>query len=329
MRTLVFVGLFGVLLSACGLQVTSKEPQKIKGLSLVGSRALPSDSCWQGILDVGATSITLMPYAYMQEGSDTLITQTNWQWEGESFDGIETCIQQAQERSIIPIIKPHLWIGGGAYTGQLSFEDSIARKHWNLQFIEYISGFAKLSEKYKLPYFIFATEMQSMWEDSPEDFLTLIAACRKVYSGKLIYAANWDEYDMLPYWDKIDVMGINAYFPLENAAKARDKWKRHKVYIPTFAKRFSKPVMFTELGYRSIINPFKEPWVSDTDESPNQEAQAEAWRIFFEEVYHEPWLQGVFVWKWFPHHNSRGSENGFTPQGKQAEQVIAEYFNKK
>lgn len=325
MKQLLFYALCLPFLMACA-QNQKESSEKLRGLSFVGSRSLPTEDCWTQVQLTGANCVSLMPYAYTKVGTDTLVSSTQWQWSGESLQGVEMSVLQAKNKGLMPIIKPHLWIMGGGYTGTMTFNDSASRHLWNAQFIQYIKSFAVLSEKHQLPYFILATEMQSMWQESPEDFLALIDTCRAAYHGKLIYAANWDEYNQLPHWDELDVIGINAYFPLENAEKARQNWAVLKKEIPAFAKRFNKPVMFTEIGYRSIANPFAEPWVSDTDEPISEDAQAKAWQIFFEEVYKEPWLRGVFVWKWFPHFKEDHKKTGFTPQGKKAELIIARYF---
>jgi hypothetical protein len=41
--------------------------------------------------------------------------------------------------------------------------------------------------------------------------------------------------------------------------------------------------------------------------------------VFFKEVWKQPWLVGIFVWKWYPEPNQhRLAPNDFTPQGKAA-----------
>jgi hypothetical protein len=42
----------------------------------------------------------------------------------------------------------------------------------------------------------------------------LIAQARAVYDGPLTYGANFDQYDQVGFWDALDAVGLNAYFPL-------------------------------------------------------------------------------------------------------------------
>ena len=51
------------------------------------------------------------------------------------------------------------------------------------------------------------------------DWRDLITRIRKRYSGPIVYASNWwGEYDRIAFWDAVDYMGINAFFPLSDRA---------------------------------------------------------------------------------------------------------------
>lgn len=302
------------------------QEQKIKGLSLVGASRLPDESTWLGIQNLGANAVTLMPYAYSEKGDSKLISYTDWQWVGESYQGIISCSAKAQSLGLQVMIKPHIWIVRGGFTGTMSFDSPEKRKAWNQQYIDYITRFAALADSLGHQSFCLATEMESMWKESPEDFQKLIRSVRKVFKGQITYAANWDEYNRFPFWDRLDVIGIDAYFPLGSEKEASKRWKDHWRQIEALSDSLNKKVLFTELGYRSTENPFAEPWVSDTDVPVSETAQSQAWKIFFDELWNEDALLGVYVWKWFPNMKKPRENNGFTPQGKDAEAVIKHQF---
>lgn len=318
--------LFFLCLSS--LIACAQDQEKLKGLSFVGSRNLPSDEDWEKISQVGANSVTLMPYAYSKSGDSNLISSTSWQWRGESFSGTDSIIAHAKKLGLRVILKPHLWIMDGEYTGKMTFPNKESRFAWNKQYISYIVRFAALADKHELAIFCLGNEMESLWTESPEDFEKLIKECRKVYSGKLVYAANWDEYHKFPYWNLLDYIGVNAYFPLKNKDLAADHWATINKDLAQFSEKIGRKIIFTELGYRSIENPFKEPWVSDTPEAESQEMQALAWEIFFENAWNQDYLLGVFVWKWFPNFSGDRRKHGFTPQHKLAEKTIAKHFKR-
>ena len=108
--------------------------------------------------------------------------------------------------------------------------------------------------------------LQAHWEK-------LIAKTRTHYSGKLGYAANFDNYQEVGFWHDLDFIGINAYFPLREAipdfvedslyAELKNGWEGVFADIDSFRVRDSlpdKPVIFTELGYLYRKNCTIRPW---------------------------------------------------------------------
>ena len=47
-----------------------------------------------------------------------------------------------------------------------------------------------------------------------EEWRALIAEVRQHTDAPLTYAANWTDYRQVPFWDALDIIGIQAYFPL-------------------------------------------------------------------------------------------------------------------
>jgi len=100
----------------------------------------------------------------------------------------------------------------------------------------------------------------------------LIAEVRDSYSGKLTYAANFDNYHNVKFWDKLDMMGINAYFKLRDyttemetdslSAELESSWDQVFEDIIAFRQKelLEQPVLFTELGYVYRENCTIMPW---------------------------------------------------------------------
>lgn len=105
-------------------------------------------------------------------------------------------------------------------------------------------------------------------------WIQLIQNTRKVFSKQLTYAANFDNYHEVDFWEHLDFIGINAYFPLRKATKGplqeavvkkefRESWQRIFKDIQTF--QFEKgisdrPILFTELGYTNYLDCTIESW---------------------------------------------------------------------
>jgi hypothetical protein len=94
--------------------------------------------------------------------------------------------------------------------------------------------------------------------------------------------------------------------------------------------KFRKPVLFTELGYRSTPDAAIEPWRwPGKEEEISMQTQADCYRAFFHKVWSQDWIAGVYFWKWYPHPPKHLTAGDFTPQGKPAEEVLKDWFGKR
>ena len=81
-------------------------------------------------------------------------------------------------------------------------------------YTKFILTYAKLAQETKVDILCIGTELERFVMSRPDYWCGLIERIRKIYNGKLTYAANWDEYKRTPFWDMLDYIGIDAYFPL-------------------------------------------------------------------------------------------------------------------
>ncbi|MEM9823272.1 MAG: hypothetical protein AAF985_19480 [Bacteroidota bacterium] len=97
----------------------------------------------------------------------------------------------------------------------------------------------------------------------------LIREVRQIYSGQLTYAANFDNYQNVAFWEELDVMGINAYFKLRTIEQDSQILQNlHYSWDTTFngiaqfqnQQAIQLPVLFTELGYINRKNCTVMPW---------------------------------------------------------------------
>ncbi len=105
----------------------------------------------------------------------------------------------------------------------------------------------------------------------------VVAEARRAYGGRLTYAANFDQYDGVAFWDALDLIGINAYFPLRGweipglgaadlAAQLDAGWRRVLSGVDGFRRRHGledRRVLFTEIGYVARANATLRPWAGD------------------------------------------------------------------
>ncbi len=111
-----------------------------------------------------------------------------------------------------------------------------------------------------------------------QNWLSIIKETRKHYKGKLLYAANFDQFKEVGFWNELDFIGINAYFPLRTGNKLENEtskdlnkllikgWKNIFDDIELFKNKKNikdKKVIFSELGYTFKEGSSIAPWASN------------------------------------------------------------------
>lgn len=315
--------------------------EKHKGVCWVASRETVKEEQLKELVSHHVNWISQTPFGWQSKADSAGIRfVTNAaqngrgvMW-GESDEGLAATTQLAKRLQIKTLLKPHLWVRN-SWPGEIEMKTNSDWSRWFADYEKFILHYAALAEKNKMEAFCLGTELTktSLRE---EEWRTLIRKVRKVYHGKLTYAANFhQEYEQIKFWDALDFIGIQAYFSLTNnnnpnTTELVKGWNTHLQTIEKVANRFHKPVVFTELGYRSTLDAAVEPWLwpqQVKDKAvPSEEVQARCYEAFFQAVWNKSWMAGVYFWKWYPGGAHRMAEIDFTPQGKKAGMIIKNNF---
>ena len=343
----LFFILFGCLQKQEGAQAKVSENHqekqkndsvsKINGLSFVASRDSLQAENILPIQEINANYAAIMPFAFIKnlEHPEIVYNQSR-QWYGETAKGATQYIEMLHKNGFKIMLKPQIWVWRGEYTGLVKMDSEASWLELENSYRNFIMDFAKLAEEEKVEIFCIGTELEKFIEHRPEYWLKLIQEIRKVYKGKLTYAANWDEYKRVPFWNTLDFIGIDAYFPLSESKTPTVNetflaWQKLKVELNAFSEKQNKKIIFTEYGYRSVDFAGKEPWKSDREmNSVNLAAQQNLLEGTYKAIWEEDWFAGGFLWKWFIAHPEVGgvADNQFTPQNKPAEVIVKKYYAK-
>ncbi len=325
------------LLILCLLQFScaSQKYQKINGVSFVASREKVGQHHVEEILNIHANHAAVMPFGFIREiNSPDIIFDTERQWFGETKSGAKQYIEMLHKNGVEVMLKPQIWIWRGEFTGTLKMDTESDWKALEVSYEKFILAYAELARETNTSILCIGTELEQFVKNRPIFWKNIIKKIRTVYNGKLTYAANWDEYPRTTFWEDLDFIGIDAYFPLSDkrtpsVAELKNGWKKHKDRMIALSMEKDKPIIFTEYGYRSMDYTAKKPWLVDrNDEKVNLEGQVNAKKAIFEEFWNEDWFAGGYVWKWFIHHDRAGggNDNRFTPQNKPAQEVIRSVY---
>jgi hypothetical protein len=324
--------LFGlILIHFC----CTSQTKKINGLSFVASRDTIDVTHIAPVIKVQSNYVALMPFGFIKELASPNITHnTSRQWFGETKNGLLQYAKEFQKNNIKIMVKPQIWVWRGEFTGYIEMESEEKWMVLEESYAAFILTYAKVAQEINADILCIGTELEKFVMQRPEYWQKLILEIRKIYKGKLTYAANWDEFKRVPFWGEIDLIGIDAYFPLTDKKSPTIQefeigWKPHKAEIIRIQKKFNKPILFTEFGYRSVDFTGKKPWDSNrVENNVNLQAQANGLQAIYNQFWNEEWFAGGFIWKWFHSHEKVGGQNNnrFTPQNKPAEILLKQLY---
>jgi len=329
---------FALLVSAFSLHLSgdNSPAKKQKGVCWVGGREVVTAKEIAALVKCYVNWISQTPFAFQRDPSSSALVSnfsSDRVWWGESDLGITKTTELARQSGIKTLLKPHIWVAKG-WPGDIAMKSDTAWHAWFHNYEKFIIHYAELAEKNKIEIFCIGTELHKTIHKEKE-WRSIIAKVKSVYKGKITYAANFhEEYEQIKFWDALDYIGIQAYFSLtQDESHSLDElqkgWNQPIASIERVQKKYNKPVLFTEIGYRSDKKAGIEPWTWPEEKSTTKisdEAQANCYRAFFTTAWNKPWLEGAYFWKWYPHGPRRMAEIDFTPQGKLAQTVMMENF---
>ncbi len=337
MRILAVTFALAIIFVASRSKAPGLISEKQNGVCWVGGPQKITANEMSRIARLHVNWISQTPFGWQKENDEPGIrisASHENMWWGESDEGIAETARLARAQKIKTFLKPHLWVHQ-SWPGDIQMKTEADWDAWFEHYEKFILHYAALAEANHFDLLCIGTELQ---KTTPKEkaWRQLIKKVRAVYRGPLTYAANFhEEFEKIPFWDDLDYIGIQAYFPLTKKKDATPEelvlgWQKPIVSIEKVQRRFNKPVIFTEIGYRSTHDAAIEPWrwpsSADAGESCN-EAQADCYRAFFRTVWNKKWLAGVYFWKWYPQGPHHLGQVDFTPQDKMAEKIIVEYFS--
>ena len=256
---------------------------------------------------LGVNWIAIHPYAWI--GRDGSLSWTELDTTNPP-EWLARPIREAKARNMSLFIKPHIGYWGSPFSwrGEIDYPDRQEREQFFGDYKRWILQVAECTKDAGA--FAVGTELALLNRPEDEPFWRdLIEAVRKVTKAHLTYAANWDVYKELRFWDALDVVGVQAYFPIAAGETPTDGelsegWQGVVDELSNFHEQTGKPVVLTELGYNRSLSAAREPWshvsANRADATSAAELQRRLLRVGLEALAPErEWLRGAFLWKWF------------------------------
>lgn len=289
-------------------------------------------------LKMGARWVAITPFGRVADLNGSGVDLTFEKPFRENKEDIRRAITMAHARGLKVMLVPHLWVESGEWRAKIDPKTDAGWATWVSQYTTFVHAWAEVAEQTAVDLFSVGVELRSwVTTDRYPSFANLIQNdIRKTYRGPLTYSANWDDVDDTLILRDLDVIGINAFYPLAEKdgapfEKLLEGGQRVRQKVHALADAWHKPVLFTEIGYTTRPNPAIRPW-EWPDEMKNvridEHAQAEAYKALIAPLLDEPYFMGFFVWRVYadPDDVSQEAGWGFSPRGKRAELVMRDAF---
>ncbi len=255
----------------------------------------------------------------------------------ENKRAVRRAIEMAHERQLKVLLVPHLWTESHEWRALIDPKTDAAWERWAKSYGRFVKGWAAVAAETGAEMFSVGVELRS-WVTSGRapSFVSLVHEVRTLYRGLVTYSANWDDVDDTIVLGELDVIGVNAFFPLADKegasfAELEKGGERVRERVKKVADAWRKPVLFTEIGYTTRPDPAYRPWEwpdGMKNVRVDEAAQALAYKALLKPLLDEPRFFGFFVWRVYadPEDVSQEPEWGFSPRGKRAELVVRDAF---
>ncbi|MBI4128772.1 MAG: glycoside hydrolase TIM-barrel-like domain-containing protein [Parcubacteria group bacterium] len=288
----------------------------------------------QSLAGIGANYVIISPGWYI--GSPTA-TEIERKPSTPSDDLLAFALETARSLGLHTMLKPHVDVQSGQWRAKIDPADPA---HFFTHYRDMMLHYSDMAQAHGVDLFSIGAELSGLTRNRAYEpyWRSLIIDIRARYHGKLTYSANYgdtayDELFAIPFWNDLDFIGISAYHELadntspdieELTASWADLEAR---FIAPAVRRIGKPLIITEVGYRSVDGAAMHPENFNPGGVTDFKEQADLYRAFFEFWKDKPYFAGVHFWDWWPGLRVGGPDDtGYTPQGKIAETVIQQYF---
>ncbi len=288
------------------------------------------------LVRMGVNWVSITPFGRLWSIEHTEILMDFEAPYQENRRAVKRFIEQAKARGLGVLLVPHLWVETGGWRGEIDPGSPEGWKAYRESYRSFVMKWAADAGAWGADGFSIGVECKSWSGRFGGWWEAFIADIRRVFPGVLTYSANWDEVESVLFWDRLDLVGINAFYPLaQNNDATYSQYlqgaNRQIDNLRELSRALDMPILFVEVGYTTRSNAAVEPWLWPDDmQSPavDEWEQARALSAILEAALPNRWLAGFFVWRYYANIDDVSQEAiwGFSPHGKLAEPLLREIF---
>jgi len=277
------------------------------------------------IAAAGATSVALIVTWYQDDPATVFVSPVNGRTPTDA--ALSQAVVGARQRGLSVTVKPHVDVLDGTWRANIRPE---LPELWFQIYGGLLVPLAERAAAWGAERFVIGTELaglageEALWRD-------LIDRVRQVYPGRIVYSASWDEAMFVSFWDAVDEVGVSAYFPVAvrtnpTRVDLLAGWQVWRERMARLHQRTGKPVLFTEIGYRSVDGAGMRPYVHDSDPAEDAGEQADLYWAALHATRDDSWLSGMYWWDWRVDGSGGPGNRDYTPFRKPAADVLRSFW---
>jgi hypothetical protein len=321
----------GAALRGVTIGPIESSQQSGRGYGSDVSRALLDE-----LVRLGVNAISITPFGRIWSLQSTQIERDFELPFAQNQAAVLRLVADAKARGLRVLIVPHLWVETPGWRGDFDPGSEAGWLAYQKSYREFVLDWAKLARRAGADALSIGVECKSWSGRFGAFWSALIADVRAAFPGQLTYSANWDEADDVLFWDQLDFVGINAFYPLADHADASyatyaEGAARAVERAMALGRLVAKPIVFVEIGYTTRRDAAVKPWLWPDDMhhvAIDEWEQARALSALMGAAITQSAFRGLFVWRYYANLDDISQEAswGFSPHGKLAEPLLSNVF---
>jgi hypothetical protein len=318
-----------IAIAAPNLSGARSEPttgRQFDGFNIIAARDYPfggtaAKLALTNAKGLGAKAIAVVPFMWQSDPTSPFLVRGKDMSDAE----LRFAIRDAHALGLAVLVKPHIWVPQ-SWAGAVAMDSEETWTVWFSNYQHELGRIARIAEEEHAEAIAIGTELDATAQRT--EWNALIDAVRSLYSGRLLYVAhNIEGVERVPFWNRLDLIGVTLYPPLGNDNDRAFRLIAMSTVadrLDALASRTGKQIVVAEIGLRSAEGAAAKPWESpeERDAAPDPQLQANVLSDWLAAL-DRPTIKGVLIWYWLTDPHPGGLiDTDFTTRGKPAEHVL-------
>jgi len=299
----------------------------VRGITIVnwtrdGYGTAEAQASLDALAATGAGTVVIVVTGYQADAGASSVRGDDPRTPSQT--AVTQLVSRARTLGLRVALKPHVDLDDGSWRGWIAPRDPAA---WFDSYRAFLLPWAQLARTLAVEQFAIGTELAGTLAHE-DQWRATIAAVRAACPSELIYAASWDEAARVPFWDALDLIGVDAYFPV---ARRRDAgrlemlagWQPWLDRLSALHRRAGRDILFSEVGYRSLDGAGMAPYAFASGATLDLGEQADLYWAALQATGDRTWIRGFWWWDWPADGSGGPADGGYTARGKPAAAELA------